>query len=176
MYVASTFKNFGKEKGLDDYVLTAAGSFGAVFNGTSRIFWATYQDKIGFKKIYISMLCIQMVTSFSFYFSAEEKTGTTYAIIVCLSFFTLGGHFSVFPAVSATTYGPTSGGKIYSLIFSSIALSALAGFFMQQYTLDTIHYEGLYLIAAFFTLSSLILVIFYKDEPYYMEKDTSETI
>lgn len=39
MIMASIFKVFGQEKGIDDYTLTAAGSLGALANGISRFTW-----------------------------------------------------------------------------------------------------------------------------------------
>jgi hypothetical protein len=39
MIMASIFKVFGQEKGIDDYTLTLAGSLGALANGISRFTW-----------------------------------------------------------------------------------------------------------------------------------------
>ena len=41
---------------LSDKVLTIAGAVGSVCNGTSRIVWASFQDKYGFKKVYRCLL------------------------------------------------------------------------------------------------------------------------
>jgi hypothetical protein len=42
MYMAAAYKNFGSVVGgIEDKTLTLAGSFGAVCNGLSRIFWAS---------------------------------------------------------------------------------------------------------------------------------------
>lgn len=41
IYISATFKNFGSENGINDFVLTLSGSIGAVLNGFSRLGWAT---------------------------------------------------------------------------------------------------------------------------------------
>lgn len=41
MFMASSFKNFGIEWGIEDYLLTTAGGIGGVCNGFSRMIWAT---------------------------------------------------------------------------------------------------------------------------------------
>lgn len=59
MYMASVFKSFGSVEGsIDDMTLTVAGSIGGACNGLSRVFWATLDDKFGFKKIYSIILVI----------------------------------------------------------------------------------------------------------------------
>jgi hypothetical protein len=55
LYVASTYKVISS---LDDSTLTITGALGSIFNGSSRIFWSTLQDKFGFKKVYFCLLCI----------------------------------------------------------------------------------------------------------------------
>jgi hypothetical protein len=51
MMMASIFKVFGQEKGIDDYTLTAAGSLGALANGISRFSWPILQDKYSFNLV-----------------------------------------------------------------------------------------------------------------------------
>lgn len=43
---------------LSDDTLTIAGAIGSVCNGSSRIIWATLQDKYGFRKMYFILLCL----------------------------------------------------------------------------------------------------------------------
>jgi len=56
VYVASVFKSVALGY-IGDKTLTIAGSMGAFINGSSRLLWATLQDKYGFKSIYI-FICI----------------------------------------------------------------------------------------------------------------------
>ena len=56
VYIAAVYKTIAT--GIKDSKLTLAGALGAVCNGCSRIFWATLQDKIGFKAVYLILLSI----------------------------------------------------------------------------------------------------------------------
>lgn len=57
VFVANIFKMAAQDSILDS-TLTLAGALGAMFNGTSRIIWATLQDYWGFKKTYFILLMI----------------------------------------------------------------------------------------------------------------------
>jgi len=44
-----------------------------------------------------------------------------------MAYFCYGGHYSIFPTVTAKLYGPKTGPKIYPLIFSGFLISTLLG-------------------------------------------------
>lgn len=57
LFMASVYKEVALNS-LSDHTLTLAGALGSVCNGSSRIIWATLQDKYGFRKMYFILLCI----------------------------------------------------------------------------------------------------------------------
>jgi MFS family permease len=61
VYLASVYKTLAID--IEDSALTIAGAIGSVCNGGSRIIWATIQDYYGFKKVYLCLLVIQLITS-----------------------------------------------------------------------------------------------------------------
>jgi len=50
-----------------------------------------------------------------------------YMIWIILSYFFYGGHYSIFPTVTARIYGPVTGSKVYPIIFSGFAISTVFG-------------------------------------------------
>ena len=168
--MASVFKIFGESKNIDDYTLTLAGSLGAIFNGASRIFWATLQDKIGFKKVYFIVCLIQALVSSTIFFIADANK-YLYVVWVCLSYLCLGAQFSIFPTACAYIFGMKSGGQIYSFMFTAFGLSSLSGFFVAKFALKSIGYETFFFLAAFLTLCSLVLLYFFNDQPILTEKN-----
>lgn len=54
-YVLAVFKNIST---VSDQKLTYVASLGAIFNGCSRIIWATIMDKFGFRNTYLAVLII----------------------------------------------------------------------------------------------------------------------
>jgi hypothetical protein len=57
VYVASVYKSAAGDV-ISDKQLTLAGAIGSIMNGSSRIMWASLQDKYGFKVIYMILLII----------------------------------------------------------------------------------------------------------------------
>ena len=65
VFMASVYKEIPEE--LSDDVETLAGALGSICNGCFRLFWASLQDKYGFKKIYSIVMIIQFVVSILLY-------------------------------------------------------------------------------------------------------------
>lgn len=57
-YISNSFKQYGFEGNVDDATLTLIGSFGALFNGCFKVFWASLLDYFQFKPIYGIILTI----------------------------------------------------------------------------------------------------------------------
>ena len=125
LYMASVYKAIASGH-LKDSVLTVAGAIGSVCNGSSRLIWATLQDKFGFKKIYTSLLVVQLITSLSIA-SCIDSPGL-YTLMVGLAFTCEGGHFSTFPAACARIFGIQTGGQIFTIMFFAIPISSFASF------------------------------------------------
>jgi MFS transporter, OFA family, oxalate/formate antiporter len=102
IYMASVYKTTAQHI-LSDHTLTTAGAIGSVCNGGSRIFWATLQDKYGFKKVYTCLLTLQLIVAFSIY--SVKESAFFYTLWVSFSFLCEGGHFSMFPTLSAKIFG-----------------------------------------------------------------------
>lgn len=107
------FKNYGLENIPDDAFITIIGTVAAVANGLSRSFWGFLIDRMQFRVIFSVILWIQIGLGFSFKFIAHIKW--LYFIWVVLTFFCLGGHFSMPPTTFARMYGPTTGGKVHGV-------------------------------------------------------------
>ena len=102
LYMASVYKKVASGRVLSDKQLTLAGAIGSVCNGSSRIIWATLQDKYGFKKIYSYLLIVQLITSLSIASCIDSPP--LYTLMVGLAFTCEGGHFSTFPAACAKIF------------------------------------------------------------------------
>ena len=49
-----------------------------------------------------------------------------------MSFFFYGGHFSIFPTVTAKVFGPKTGAKVYSVVFAGFALTTIIGVILSK--------------------------------------------
>jgi nitrate/nitrite transporter NarK len=123
--VASVYKTFDQDN-LSDKVLTIAGAMGSVCNGCSRILWAAFQDKYGFKKVYVVLLILQLALSLTIFQVKENEY--LYVIWISLSFLCEGGHFSMFPPVVCKIFGIENGGLIAAFVMFAIPVASLSSF------------------------------------------------
>lgn len=64
-FTSYVFKSYGEQNIPDDAFMTTVGAVGSVLNGLCRPFWASIQDKIGYRKVYFSILIIQTICGFT---------------------------------------------------------------------------------------------------------------
>jgi len=57
-YMTNSYKQFGFKGGIDDRTLSRIGSYGALFNGCFKIFWAATLDYFEFKPVYFIVVAI----------------------------------------------------------------------------------------------------------------------
>ena len=97
-YTANVYKAYGYNHAElnDDAFLTKVGSIAALINAL-RFGWSAVMDleSTSFKKVYGLLLVIQIALGFTMQFAVQSKS--TYAIWICLMFFTQGGHFTIIP-------------------------------------------------------------------------------
>jgi len=161
-YIASNFKIYEEIDVSAETFITVVGSIGAVVNGLSRGMWSAIQDKVGFKIVYMTLLALEILVSFTFV--AIHKVKALYLIWVMISFATLGGHFSIFPTLCAKIYGPTMGGKIYAIIFTSFATATLMNWILSKQTSKkNIEYNVLFYILASMSVLAFIMAIFFNE-------------
>jgi MFS family permease len=102
-YVVSNYKSFGGEHIQDDRFLAVIGSISAFCNGSARFVWSYLMQRTSFKLAYLTLLGTQAVLAATIYFVASSPT--LYLLWVCASLSCEGGHFCLFPAVTAHLHG-----------------------------------------------------------------------
>jgi hypothetical protein len=110
----------------------------------------------------MSILIIQVAISSTIYFAINYKS--LYIVWVCLSYFCLGGHFSVFPTACVNIFGMKIGPKVYTILFTAIGITSIFGFLTSKYLLSHIGYEIFFMSSCLMTLLSLVILIFFFDE------------
>lgn len=134
LFIASVFKPYGAT--FEPNYLALIGSIGAVINGVCWMFWATLQDKVGFKLVYIIICAAQALVIFLL--PTVHTSKSLYLIWIVLSYFFYGGHYSIFPTVSAKIYGPETGAWVYPILFSGFALSTIIGVILAKVIIPAI--------------------------------------
>lgn len=58
--MANNYKVFGLLRLGNDSFVTLVGSIGSAMNGCSRLLWAAAYDRFGYRKVYFSLMVIQV--------------------------------------------------------------------------------------------------------------------
>lgn len=165
IYWASVYKLFNSSV-LEDKVLTLGGALGMVFNGCSRVIWASLQDKFGFKRVYRVMMILQTTVAWTVFLIHENPT--LYVIWICLVFTVEGGHFSMFPALCGKVFGIQFGAQIMTCAFFAITLAIWAGFILNSF--DGISYHTMFWISGGLSLLNFMLLFLLDDSQMLSQK------
>ncbi len=116
--------------GMDEMAASAvAGTAMAVFfslaNGIGRIAWGTLSDKLGAKTSIVIMTATQGVLVILFQFMAGT-TGLLYLGATLIGF-NFGGNFSLFPVITAGTFGAKNIGQNYGWVFLAYGIGGIVG-------------------------------------------------
>jgi MFS transporter, OFA family, oxalate/formate antiporter len=146
-------------------VLTIIGSFGALFNGLSRIFWSTLLDFYSFNKVYRTLLVIQIAMITLVQWSVGSPWA--YFVVVSLSMMCEGAITSILPTEALKHFGTERGHGIYSYLFSSFGVAAITGSLLVLWLQYEIGYSGMLLICLALTMVAFLLTFVYKSqEPF----------
>jgi len=167
LFLASSFKVYGSNKINDDHFLTVIGSFGSIANGCTRAVWALSFDKFGFKKVYFVLLSIQLILAPTLDLVAGSKT--LFLIWYSLIMGCEGGHFAMFPSVTAKVFGLKNGPKIYGYMFWFSAVGTWIGLLASNLAINHTGWNAMFLMCFGLTLISFICNIFFKEK--YTKKD-----
>jgi MFS family permease len=72
-FFAYVYKVIGLKEGLDDSFLAFSGSFGAFVSAVSRIGFGWLYDQIGFKKIFLGLMAVNIVNAILCYHARKNE-------------------------------------------------------------------------------------------------------
>ena len=64
-FMKPSLKTYGSMTISSDSLLTIVGSLSFLTSSVAKFAWGTIQDRLGFRKVYFTMLCIQLVVTFT---------------------------------------------------------------------------------------------------------------
>jgi OFA family oxalate/formate antiporter-like MFS transporter len=104
---------------------TAMAVFFSLANGLGRIAWGALSDKLGRKRSIFIMMATQGVVVIAFQWMA----GNEYLLYLGAAIigFNFGGNFSLFPSITADTFGTRFVGQNYPWVFLAYGVGGTAG-------------------------------------------------
>ena len=157
-FISTNVKNYGVIKIQDDSFLTLVGSLSCVCNGGGRFMWGYLSDKIGFKKIYILILIIQIIEIATIRFISEYKVA--FLFWICIALLCEGCHFVIYPPLCLRVFGPNVGSKIYGILLLVCSTSNLTQYGINLAVRPVIGFDNEFFIYLGFTFISLLFCIF----------------
>jgi len=150
---------------LSQSLLATMSKVYALTNGGCRILWGSLLDKFGFKPLYITALCLQLVSSASVYFVSE--IGALYFIANIMAAVTFAGHTSLMPPTMTKVFGIKNSAELYSLAACVVAVGSILGPVLAKFVVHAkSDYLILYMAGLGFTVISLTLCILFREEPF----------
>jgi OFA family oxalate/formate antiporter-like MFS transporter len=104
---------------------TAMAVFFSLANGFGRIAWGSLSDKLGRKLSVIIMCATQGV--FVIAFTKMAGTPALLYIGAVLIGFNFGGNFSLFPTITADTFGAKNIAQLYPMVFLAYGVGGIGG-------------------------------------------------
>ncbi|MHB1354754.1 MAG: L-lactate MFS transporter [Anaerolineae bacterium] len=165
-------KNFGNESlqagGLTKeaaaaVTTTAMAIFYSLFNGLGRIIWGTVSDKFGRRNSLILMCTLQGVIMILFFWMGSLP-GLVYlgASIIGFNF---GGNFSLFPTVTADTFGSKNVGRNYGWVFTAYGVGGIIGPLMAGMFGDAKNWAPAFIISGIACLVAAVIGILFLTKP-----------
>ena len=97
----------------------------AITNAAVRILIGPLADKIGTKKIFITLFVLQAVAFLALF--PAGSTATMLALCAAVIGWNYGAMFTLFPATLLQYYGPTAQGSNYGLLFTAWGVAGFCG-------------------------------------------------
>jgi len=104
---------------------TAMAVFFSLANGIGRIAWGTMSDRLGRKTSIVIMMATQGLMVIAFQYMA----GSEYLLYLAATVigFNFGGNFSLFPTITADTFGTKFVGQNYGWVFLAYGIGGIFG-------------------------------------------------
>lgn len=113
---------------------TAMAVFFSLANGLGRIAWGALSDKLGRKRSIVIMMATQGI--FVILFQWMAATPALLYLGATLIGFNFGGNFSLFPTITADTFGAKFIGQNYGWVFLAYGFGGILGPIMGGYLGD----------------------------------------
>jgi len=124
----------------------------AIFNAAVRVMIGPLADKIGTKKIFITLFTLQAIAMVALY--PAGSTTAMLAVVAGVIGWNYGSMFTLFPATLLQYYGATAQGSNYGLLFTAWGVAGFCGVFAGGWLKDL---TGSFFVP--FIVSAVILAI-----------------
>ena len=141
-------------------------SIAAIFNSVARLLVGYLIQKISFKVLYISVVCMQIATSFTINLFTSGNY-VVFVIYLSMAMFSIGAHVTLFPTLTTSVFGIDAGKAIYPFVYQCFSAASLVQTFLFMYLNsadgDKDFYKILFIIFGCLSILALVVAIFFKE-------------
>jgi len=136
----------------------------SICNGAGRFIWGIVYDKIGMKKILISISTLMLVSTIILYFALIGKSLMLFIVDACLLMFVFGGNATSIPTIMRELFGHRTFSLNYSILSINAVVSALVPTVVGSLQVATGNYQlsliaiNILLIINFILMIAMIII------------------
>lgn len=155
-------KKFGIMNGHSESFVTLSSWIWKFVNFACFQYWGLLIDKISFKKVYMSIILIQIATSSSFYFIAENK----YSFLLCylLTSAVNSGNIILVPLSYIYIFGIDNGALLFSVSSMITNVFYICRPLFRSFVNEKISFLIFYLVISLFSMFGLIILCFFNEK------------
>lgn len=160
-FISSLYKQFGLEEFGNDRFLSAVGSASSVFNFLGRLLWGLLADTVTYKFALTCQTGTMTVLLLTLYITVLGGPWM-FLFWICGIFFCIGGAFSLFPASTVRSFGPTYLGLNYGLLFTSQIVGSVVSALLTSQLATLVGWWGMFFMLSGFSSISFLIALCYR--------------
>ena len=171
--ITNTYRSFGEQCLMSEYVLSNLTKTYAVLNGLSRLIWGILFDKFSFKSLYSICIISQLLVAFTVYYSV--KYDILFFILLCLQAIVVSGKISLNITMFVKVFGIKYFGFTYS-VFTAIGgfCQLLGPFIIKIVVKDLEDYKKLFGGGGICCMIIQIILINFSEEKFKYKMNEEE--
>lgn len=141
-FLNSVWKSYGSShvKGSDglpvsDRVITNVMIIASMFNAFVRIFVGKLLATVSYKKFYLCLLVLKIVSAFCLQYAAHNIY--TYTIVVSYAYICIGAQSTQFPTFTVKVFGTKVGAKMFPMIYFFFAMANVLQWALNYFIFNT---------------------------------------
>jgi nitrate/nitrite transporter NarK len=169
VYVVQKYKDIANYLDIfSDQSLAALGSIGALLSSFCKLFFGHMNDKYGFKIVYTIIIVQILVVGLGFNFGADYSA--VFAFYICISYVSLGGHYTILAPICRKLFGRVTGMKAWGILYMTIGIGTLLAFITQVLVPNIAEYAFVISITSGLAFLALASMFIFRELPVYQDE------
>ena len=153
---------------MSDQSIAALGSFGALLSSFCKLVFGHMNDKYGFKIVYF--LLIAQIIVVGGCFGVGSDISWVFALYICISYVSLGGHYTILAPICRKLFGRIVGMKVWGVLYVTIGIGTLLAFIAQVIEPDIKEYAMMVISLSALAVFSLAAMMLFRELPIYEDE------